>query len=129
MKKLLMTAAAFLAFVAPTLAADKMSAAGVPSGIWCETAEKGESDSWMFFTRGKKKCDRDQDSGLILILKANGDYILTGPGDEMVCKVNPKSYFKGWADYNCITYGGRVMKSKRTIKFITADDRLGMNIP
>jgi hypothetical protein len=128
MKKLLITAAALLAFVTPTLAADKMSAAGVPGGTWCATAE-GVTNGWMFFTRGNKKCDRDQDSGLILILKANGDFIFTGLGDDMECKVNPKSFFKGWADYNCKTYGGRVMKSKGAYKFTTADDRLGLNIP
>jgi hypothetical protein len=64
----------------------------------------------------------------------NGDFILTGEvGDEMECKVKPKSYFKGWADYNCKTYGGSVMKTKGAYKFTTGHsdlgDWLGLNSP
>jgi hypothetical protein len=126
MKKLLLATTLLAGLMSSAQATDKMSAAGVPAGTWCETAE-GESDGWIFFTRGNKKCDRANDSGLILILKANGDFILTGLGDEMVCKVNPKTYFKGWADYTCKVYGASIHTSKRTYKFTTSDDQLGLS--
>jgi hypothetical protein len=114
MKKLFLTATTLLALAAPAKA--EMSKAGVPAGTWCQVDVKSEAEGWMFFKRGK--CARDNEA-TTLILKANGDYILTGLGDEMVCKVNPKSYFKGWADYTCTVYGARVMKQpKRHQKFV-----------
>jgi hypothetical protein len=117
MTKLLTTAAMLLVFVVPAQAADKMSKAGVPAGTYCQVIEPDLSAGWMYFTRGK--CAPGSEL-VTLILKTNGDFILTGEvGDEKECKVDPKSYFKGWADYNCKTYGGSVMKSKHNYKFTT----------
>jgi hypothetical protein len=115
--KLFLTTAILIALVAPAMAGDKMSKAGVPAGMYCQVIEPDLSEGWMYFTRGK--CAPGSELAQ-LFLKTNGDFILGGEvGDEMECKVNPKSYFKGWADYNCKTYGGSVMKSKGNYKFTT----------
>jgi hypothetical protein len=113
MKKLLLIAAALCGLASPAQA-ELWSKAGVPAGTWCETPESG-AEGWMFFKRGK--CAPGDDSA-VLVLKAHGDYTITG-GDELVCKVDPKSYFKGWADYSCTFYGGSVRKlPKETRKFL-----------
>jgi hypothetical protein len=114
--KHIMTAATLIALVAPAIAADKLSMAGVPAGTYCQVIEPDIAEGWMNFTLGK--CTPDTEVAT-LTLKTNGDFVLGGIGDETECKVNPKSYFKGWADYNCKTYGGRVMRSKRNLKFTT----------
>jgi hypothetical protein len=116
--RILLTAATILALGAPANA--EMSKAGVPAGMWCSIANpSGDPDNgWMFFKRGKCTSDENDNGAVTLILKANGDYAFTGVGDDMDCKVNAKSYFKGWADYNCITHGAREMKQKRNQKFL-----------
>lgn len=119
-KKLILAIATLIAIATPALAGGP----GVPTGNWCEIESRGE---WTWFKRGK--CARD-DNSRTLILKANGDYSLTGLGDDLICKVDQKSYFKGWADYSCIVYGGRAMKQpKSTQKFTfnTANGQLGLN--
>jgi hypothetical protein len=105
-------------------APEKLSVAGVPAGTYCEVEVADASEGWTYYERGR--CP-DGSERTTLILKMNGDYILTGLGDEMECKVNPKTYIKAWAEYNCVTYGGRAMKSKRVSKFTTADDQLGLS--
>jgi hypothetical protein len=127
MNKLLLIAATLIAFATPASAAERMSKAGVPAGAWCHLDAEPETGSWMYFKRGK--CAPDDDA-ITLILKPNGDYIFTGLGDEMECKVHPKSYFKGWADYSCTVYGARVHKQpKRTQKFVidAGNGELGLN--
>lgn len=117
--KHLMTAATLIALVAPAIAADKMSKAGFPAGAYCQVlaeAPLDESDKWMHFTRGK--CAPDAEL-VTFTLKPNGDFILDGLGDPTECKVKSKSYFKGWADYDCKRYGAKVMSSKRYLKLLT----------
>ena len=94
----------------------EMSKAGVPAGAWC--AVVSENENWMNFKPGKCTSDENDSGSPTLILKPNGDYRFTGVGDEEDCKVNPKSYTKGWADYNCIKYGAREYKQKRHQKFL-----------
>jgi hypothetical protein len=91
-------------------------------GSWCTVEIDG---TWTWFERGK--CKDDQHA--TLILKKNGDYTITGLGDDLVCKAVPKTRDnKGWTDYNCTHYGARVIKQpKSNQKFVTADGRLGLN--
>jgi hypothetical protein len=113
MMKTLIFAAAMLA-ASQAQAADKMLA-----GTWCEIEVQTEAEGWSFFKRGK--CADDENK--TLVLKPNGDYILSNFAHEMVCKIDPKSYFKGWADYTCTFYGGSVSKTKLSQKF-TFDGRI-----
>ena len=43
----------------------------------------------------------------------------------MSCKVNPKTYFKGWAEYTCVNHLGRV--SKYSQNFDKDNTELGLS--
>jgi hypothetical protein len=120
MNKLLLTAAALLALTSAAVAGP--NGPGVPSGNYCQTSESAAETEWLYFKKGAKCTSQ----GLAyIILQSNGDYeYFDDDGDRYVqCKVDPKTYFKGWANYTCITAFGKVMK--RTQKFTTTAGKPG----
>jgi hypothetical protein len=119
---------AFVAFFATFASLTRAHAGGpgVPSGTWCESQTNG-ADGWRYFRRSSGKC-----IGATLVLQSNGDYVLNDNESTQRCKVDPKSYFKGWADYTCTfrtSEGGRNQSSTTTHnqRFTIADGVLGFN--
>jgi hypothetical protein len=122
MKKLFLCAATLVALATQAQAGGP----GVPTGAWCAIKNESEASDWMFFKRGKcSEKEMKKEFGATLILKPNGDYILFSSEHELRCKVDPKSYFKGWADYTCTFYGGGKYVSKHSQKFVMQDKTLG----
>ena len=122
MKKLFLCAAALVA-LAPQAQA---GGPGVPTGTWCEIEAASEAEGWMHFKRGK--CPTDKYGVMYhktLELKRNGDYILYNHAHELTCKVDPKSYFKGWADYACADMFGNTTKHNQ--KFVFDGRFLGLS--
>ena len=93
---------------------------GVPTGKWCEIDRPTEAEGWMFFRRGSK-C-----AGATLVIQQNGDYVLSDDEGTKRCKVDPKSYFKGWADYAC-TYGRQSYITILNQKFTISDGELALS--
>jgi hypothetical protein len=105
-------AAALVALATPAQA-EKVSFPAAFVGTWCETEVATEADGWMFFKRGK--CPAGHKA--TLILKRNGDYVLDDGDHEVRCKIDPKSYFKGWADYSCDNTFGFTTKHHQKFTF------------
>jgi protocatechuate 3,4-dioxygenase beta subunit len=102
----------------------------VPTGNWCliqtEAEETSSNVDWTFFKRGR--CVTDKYGVMYsktLVLKPNGDYIMYNHAHDWSCKVDPKSYFKGWADYTCTDMWGN--KSKHSQKFVFNGRTLGLS--
>jgi hypothetical protein len=110
MKKLLLAIALSIAIASPAAAANTVRYSSEWTGAWCAgwTSEGG----WTYFNRGIKTCEADAG----LVLKQNGDYFLHNGDQDEHCKADPKSFFKGWADYTCTDNHGRT--KKRHLKFL-----------
>ena len=88
-------------------AADRISYPSNVLGKWCLTSVE---DGWRHFKRGNKCSDAT------LVLKQNGDYVLSSSEHEERCKADPKSNFKGWMDYACTNIFGHT--ETRNQKFV-----------
>jgi hypothetical protein len=114
MLKPLAIAAMSIAMLAPAKAKDLISPE--LTGMWCLT--NVDKNGWSTFNR-VSKCQGE----MTLVLRQNGDYVLTGNEYEARCKADPKSYFKGWTDYICSESGEgpsgeSTSKKKYHLKFL-----------
>jgi hypothetical protein len=106
MKKIMFATAIVLASPLAN-AADRISYPSNVLGKWCLTSVE---DGWRHFKRGNKCSDAT------LVLKQNGDYVLSSSEHEERCKADPKSNFKGWMDYACTNIFGHT--ETRNQKFV-----------